>query len=123
MTDAAQLFIESHLDDIDTDNWLKVFEDVYAYLDIDTSIEVFEALIEALDPDTCEKIDQARHSLFWKTFEEILAEIKADKINLNSILLRYENYYGMSQADARNVLFEEDGLNWTFMKGNYYLET
>ena len=123
MTDAAQLFIESHLDDIDTENWLKFFEDIYAYLDIDTSIEVFEALIEALDPDTCEKIDQARHSLFWKTFEEILSEINTEKINMNSILFRYENYYGMSFSDARNVFLEEDGLNWTFMKGNYYLET
>ena len=122
MTDAAQLFIESHLDDIDTDNWPKFFDDLYAYLDIDTSVEVVEALIEALDPNDWEKIDQARYSAFWKTFEEILSEIKTDKINLNSILFRYENYYGMSQADARNVLFEEPDLNWIFEKGNYYLE-
>lgn len=121
MTDAAQLFIESHLDDIDADNWANIFDDIYDDLDINSSNEVVESLKEALGADL---IEEYQHEAFWKRFEDIIASYIPQTINIRVILNRYAgNYYGMLFPEARNLLLENPDLNWEFKKGDYWIET
>ena len=121
MTDAAQIFIESHLDDIDANSWSKVFDDIYDDLDVNTSNSVVESLKEALGIGF---IEDYQHEAFWKRFEDIIESYTPQTISMRLILNRYVgNYYGMLTPEARTLLIENPELTWEYKEGEYWLET
>ena len=118
MNDNIIDFINSYIDDIDDEEWGAIFDSIYEELDVDDAEECVNMLLETFDRD---EIESELMSKFWEKFDEITELSRFKDIEVNKILEKYNNYYGLSFSDARSLLIENPDIDWDTSTGGYIL--
>ena len=108
MNDNIIDFINSYIDDIDDEEWGAIFDSIYEELDVDDAEECVNMLLETFDRD---EIESELMSKFWDKFDEITELSRFNDIEVNKILQKYNNYYGLSFSDALSLLIENPDID------------
>ena len=115
---AVNDFINAYIDDIDDGEWGAIFDAIYEELDVDDAEECVNMLLETFDRD---EIESELMTKFWEKFDEITELSRFKDIEINNILKKYNNYYGLSFSDARSLLIENPDIDWDTSTGGYVL--